>query len=103
MSQSNKSIPLTAEEYEVRCAFLEVIKTMSQNEYIGVACILQKHGIALSENQTGFLFDLVTVPNAIMDELLEFHRFVEKNEVDLQVRTSELDELKATTWKGLVE
>jgi len=94
---------LTPEEYERRRQFMAIMETMSQNEYIGIARILRKNNVALSENPTGFLVDFMNVSNEIMDELMEFHRFVERNNIDLEIRDAEIVALKATTWKEYKE
>lgn len=94
---------LTDEEYKRREEFILIMKTMSQNEYIGIARIFRKNNIALSENPTGLLVDFMFVSNEVMDELMEFHRFVEKNNIDLEVRDAEIVALKASTWKEYTE
>jgi hypothetical protein len=70
---------LTSEEYERRRNYNEYMKTMDKNSFIEVARILKKHSITVSENRSGLFFDLVTLPQAVFDDLVSFRSFVENN------------------------
>jgi hypothetical protein len=83
-----KSVPMaaTTEDYERRRAFVESMKTMGRPEFIEIARILRRGGVAISENRSGLFFDMAKVPDDVFDQLLEFHNFVIQNSKELDKR-----------------
>ena len=82
-------------EYEHRRQFMESMKKMGRSEFIEIARILRRAGIAMSENRSGMFFDLAKIPQAVFDEFLKFHDFVEQNNKELGKRDELMTELKA--------
>lgn len=77
-------------DYERRRTYAELVKTMEKSEHIEIARILRRRGIPVSENRSGMFVDLVKVPEAVFEELLEFHEFVMQNTAELNKRDTEL-------------
>jgi len=75
---------LSTEEYSRRAEYSEYMKTMDKNAYIEVARILKKHAVTVSENRSGMFFDLVTLPQAAFDDLVQFREFIAKNMKELE-------------------
>ena len=80
-------------EYERRRLFCEEIKRMKRHEQIEIARILQNNNIHFSENNNGILFDLVTLPQSVFDELVKFNEFVKTSIQVLEQRELELDHI----------
>lgn len=78
---------LDVEEYERRKEFCEVIKGLSKPEHVEVARILRKNGVQFSENRNGIYFDLTKLPQAVFEELVQFHAFLNKSAAELTTRT----------------
>jgi len=75
-------------EYERRRIFMEEIKTMGRSEHIEIARILRKNGVKMSENRSGLFFDMCKLPDEVFVELLEFRKFVQQNNQELEKRYS---------------
>ena len=73
-------------EYERRRVFMEEVKQMGRSEYIEIARILRKNGIKMSENRSGLFFDMCKLPEEVFGELLEFKKFVQQNNQELEKR-----------------
>lgn len=81
-------------EYDERRQFCETMRGMTRSEYIEVARILQRNGVAMSENRSGLFFDMAKLDRTVFDELLRFRDFVTKNTNELAKRDGILDSLK---------
>jgi hypothetical protein len=79
-------------EYERRRLFCEEIKRMKRHEQIEIARILQNNDIHFSENNNGILFDLVTLPQSVFDELVKFNEFVKTSIQVLEQREHEQEQ-----------
>ena len=77
-------------DYERRRTYAELVKAMEKSEHIEIARILRRNGIPVSENRSGMFVDLVKVPDAVFEELLQFHEFVMQNTAELSKRDTEL-------------
>jgi hypothetical protein len=73
-------------EYERRKEFCTAMKGMSQSEFIEIARILRRNNIQLSENRSGFFFDISRIPQEVFEQLLQFREFVEQNNRELAER-----------------
>jgi hypothetical protein len=73
-------------EYERRRVFMEEVKQMGRSECIEIARILRKNGIKMSENRSGLFFDMCKLPADVFLELLEFKKFVQQNNQELEKR-----------------
>jgi hypothetical protein len=73
-------------EYERRKAFSNEIKGMGKSEHIEIARILRKHGVQMSENRSGFFFDMAKVSAEVFEALLAFREFVQQNSEELEKR-----------------
>lgn len=82
-------------EYRRRQEFCDIIKTLDRSEYIEIARILRKNGVALSENRSGLFFDMATVSDKVFQDLLKFYDFVQQNNVELQKRNGDTQRAKA--------
>lgn len=82
---------LAPAEYERRRQFSEAIKDFRRSEHIEIARILQRAGVTISENRSGIYFDMAKLPQAVFDELLEFHEFILKNNKELDQRDALLN------------
>lgn len=76
-------------EYERRRIFMEEVKQMGRSECIEIARILRKNGINMSENRSGLFFDMCKLPESVFAELLEFKKFVQQNNQELEKRYKE--------------
>lgn len=74
------------EDYDRRRAFVEAMKGMGRPEFIEIARILRRGGVAISENRSGMFFDMAKVPDDVFAQLLEFHEFVIQNSKELEKR-----------------
>jgi hypothetical protein len=83
---AHKMNTLPAAEYERRRQFSEATKDFRRSEHIEFARILQRAGVAMSENRSGLYFDMAKLPQPVFDELLTFHDFVIKNNKELDQR-----------------
>jgi hypothetical protein len=79
-------------EYEQRRIFMEEIKTMGRSEHIEIARILRKNGVKMSENRSGLFFDMCKLSAEVFVELLEFRKFVQQNNQELEKRYSVTNE-----------
>jgi hypothetical protein len=75
---------MTPEDYEARRDFVEAMKGMGKSEFIEIARILRRHGVAISENRSGLYFDMTKVDNNAFEALLEFRAFVASNNAELE-------------------
>ena len=75
-------------EYERRKAFSEEVKGMGKSEHVEIARILRKHSVQMSENRSGFFFDMVKLPVEVFEALLAFRDFVQQNSEELDKRFS---------------
>ena len=73
-------------EYERRRIFMEEVKSMERSEHIEIARILRKNGIKMSENRSGLFFDMCKLPDEVFSELLDFRKFVQQNNQELEKR-----------------
>jgi hypothetical protein len=74
------------DEYHRRQEFCETIKLLGRSEFIEIARILRKNGVALSENRSGIFFDMAKLSSEAFEELLKFYDFVQQNNIELQKR-----------------
>ncbi len=74
------------DDYDRRRAFVEAMKTMGRPEFIEIARILRRGGVAISENRSGMFFDMAKVSDVVFTQLLEFHEFVAQNSKELDKR-----------------
>ncbi len=74
-------------EYERRKAFSDEIKAMGKSEHIEIARILRKHGVQMSENRSGFFFDMAKLSAEVFEALLAFRDFVQQNSEELEKRS----------------
>ncbi len=81
-------------DYEERRLFCDSIKKMTRPEHIEIARILQRAGVAMSENRSGLFFDMAKLDRTVFDELMRFCDFVTKNTGELAKRDDILDNLK---------
>ena len=65
---------------------------MKRHEQIEIARILQNNNIHFSENNNGILFDLVTLPQSVFDELVKFNEFVKTSIQVLEQREHEQEQ-----------
>lgn len=65
---------------------------MKRHEQIEIARILQNNDIHFSENNNGILFDLVTLPQSVFDELVKFNEFVKTSIQVLEQREHEQEQ-----------
>ena len=84
---------MDATEYDRRREFCNSMKAMTHSEFIEIARILRRNNIHLSENRSGFFFDLCKIPQTVFDELLQFRDFVERNNRELDKRDEMLKEI----------
>jgi hypothetical protein len=77
---------IDAEEYERRRLFCDVVKGLNKSEHVEIARILRRNEIQYSENRSGIFFDMAKLPQAVVDELVQFHEFVSQNEAELTRR-----------------
>jgi hypothetical protein len=84
---------MDAVEYERRREFCSAMKTMSHSEFIEIARILRRNNIHLSENRSGFFFDMTRIPQEVFTELLQFRDFVARNNRELSARDEMLREI----------
>lgn len=85
---------LAPAEYEERKQFCDTMRSMTRSEYVEIARILRRNGVAMSENRSGLFFDMTKLNRAVFDELLRFRDFVTKNTDELAKRDDILDSLK---------
>jgi hypothetical protein len=86
----------TAADYEDRRAFCESMKKFSRPEFIEIARILHRNGVAMSENRSGLYIDMSKVPAPVFKELQQFREFVAKSTSELAKRDDILRDLKET-------
>jgi hypothetical protein len=92
------SVPaISATEYERRRQFCDALKSMSKPEFIEIARILRRHGVAMSENRSGLFFDMSKISDEVFADLLQFREFVNQNSTELQKRDGILDSLARST------
>jgi hypothetical protein len=84
----------TATDYEERRAFCDSMKKFTRPEYIEIARILHRNGVAMSENRSGLYVDMSKVPNAVFKELQQFREFVAQSTSELAKRDDLLRDLK---------
>lgn len=94
---------MDAAEYERRRAFVETMKGMTRPEFVEIARILKKHGVAVSENRSGMYFDMSLLSQAAFDELLQFHEFVLQNNRELEKRDASMQSLGTRALRGSVQ
>jgi hypothetical protein len=87
----------SADDYDRRRAFVEAMKTMGRPEFIEIARILRRGGVAISENRSGMFFDMAKVPDDVFSQLLEFHEFVVQNSKELEKRQTVMKTLGGAT------
>lgn len=80
---------LSADEYERRRLFCDVIRGLSRPEHIEVARILRKHKVAISENRSGIFFDMAKVSQDVFEDLQHFHSFIRQSESALSQRAKD--------------
>jgi hypothetical protein len=85
---------LAPAEYEERRQFCDAMRSMTRSEYVEIARILRRNGIAMSENRSGLFFDMAKLDRTVFDELVRFRDFVTKNTNELAKRDVVLDSLK---------
>jgi hypothetical protein len=85
---------LAPAEYEERRQFCDAMRSMTRSEYVEIARILRRNGIAMSENRSGLFFDMAKLDRTVFDELVRFRDFVTKNTSELAKRDVVLDSLK---------
>jgi hypothetical protein len=85
---------LAPAEYDERRQFCEAMRDMTRSEYVEIARILRRNGVAMSENRSGLFFDMAKLDRSVFDELLRFRDFVTKNTNELAKRDGILDSLK---------
>lgn len=81
-------------DYEERRAFCDSMKKMTRPEYIEIARILHRNGVAMSENRSGLYIDMAKVPVAVFKELQQFREFVAQSTSELAKRDNILRDLK---------
>ena len=83
---SGAHVPLSAEEYERRKAFLAELQGLSKTEYVEILRILKQHDSMVSENHNGVFFNLCTITQEAFEALCLFRRFTLQNKEHLQDR-----------------
>lgn len=86
----------SAADYEERRVFCESMKKFTRPEYIEIARILHRNGVAMSENRSGLYIDMAKVPAAVFQELKQFREFVAQSTSELAKRDDILRDLKET-------
>lgn len=87
---------LSQEEYKRRKHFLESLRGLTISEYSEIVRILQDHAVALSENQNGIFFNVVTLDQPTFNDLEKFLLFTQSNRKSLSDRDCFLSTLKHT-------
>lgn len=90
---SGEGTVINATEYDRRRIFCDALKTMSTPEFIEIARILRRHGVAMSENRSGLFFDMSKISDEVFADLLQFREFVHQNSTELRKRDGILDGL----------
>lgn len=85
---------ISAADYEERRQFCTTMKSFTRPEFIEIARILRRAGVAMSENRSGLFFDMAKLDRTVFDELVRFRDFVAKNTSELAKRDGILDSLK---------
>jgi hypothetical protein len=86
----------TVADYEERRTFCDSMKKFTRPEYIEIARILHRNGVAMSENRSGLYVDMAKVPNIVFKELQQFREFVAQSTSELAKRDDLLRDLKET-------
>ncbi len=86
----------SAADYEERRVFCEAMKKFTRPEYIEIARILRRNGVAMSENRSGLYVDMAKVPAPVFKELQQFRTFVAQSTLELAKRDDLLRDLKET-------
>jgi hypothetical protein len=96
MDETNVTM-ISPTEYDRRRAFCDAMKTMTKPEFIEIARILRRHGVAISENRSGLFFDMSKLSDEVFADLLLFRDFVSQNSTELKKRDGILVSLSRST------
>ena len=84
-----------AQQYDKRRALHDNLKHLVKSEYEQIFRIVKSHNIVYMENSNGIFFDIYTLSDEVLDEMLRFIEFCNEVRRQDQARISEMSELTA--------
>ncbi len=91
----NRVSPSMSHMYDKRRALHDNLKHLVKSEYEQIFRIVKSHNIVYMENNNGIFFDINTLHDDVLDEMLRFIEFCNEVRRQDQVRISEMTELTA--------
>lgn len=77
----------------------KTIEKLSKNHHIEIAKILKKNSIRLTENNNGIFINLNNIGENILEEIINYLKYVKEQEKDINLFETQLEEIENTYFK----